>query len=258
MIIDFHTHSNASDGSLSPAQLVEQAIEAGIERLAITDHDCVDGYVAARALQESFPAGFSLCPGVELSCRWNNGTVHVVGLDVDIDNEVLAGGLARLAEARQLRAVTIAQRLEKLGFTGGLEGARENAGASQIGRPHFARWMVEQGHVKEANEAFDKFLGSGKTGDVKAFWPELAEVVEWIVAAGGVAVVAHPLKYKYTRSKLRRLLSDFKAVGGCAMEIFSGRQSQDQTDQLKKLAAEFELLASAGSDFHAQIGRAHV
>ncbi len=251
MIIDFHTHSNASDGTLSPQQLVEQAIAAGVERLAITDHDCVDGYLAARALADTFPAGFSLCPGVELSCRWNNGTIHVVGLGVDVDNSVLAAGLARLAEARQLRAVTIAERLEKLGFAGGLEGARKQAGISQIGRPHFARWMVEQGHVKDASQAFDKFLGAGKTGDVKAFWPELTEVVAWIAAADGVAVVAHPLKYKYTRSKLRRLLRDFKAAGGDAMEIFSGRQAQDQTDQLKKLAAEFELLASAGSDFHA-------
>ena len=110
--------------------------------------------------------------------------------------------------------------------------------------------MVANGHVSDHNQAFDRYLGQGKTGDVKAFWPELAQVVEWIVAAGGVAVIAHPLKYKFTRMKLRRLVLDFMAAGGQAIEIMSGYQSADQTGQLRRLASEFALEVSVGSDFH--------
>jgi len=124
------------------------------------------------------------------------------------------------------------------------------AGESQLGRPHFSAWMVAQGHVRDHNEAFDKYLGQGKPGDVKAFWPELAEVVQWIVRAGGVAVIAHPLKYRFTRMKMRRLVKDFVAAGGQAVEVLSGRQTPDQIAQLQRLADEFELLVSAGSDFH--------
>jgi len=155
-----------------------------------------------------------------------------------------------LQRARKKRAKKIAERLEKLGFAGALAGAERKAGDSQLGRPHFAAWMVEQGHVKDMNQAFNKFLGQGKIGDVKAFWPELAQVVQWIVQSGGSAVIAHPLKYRFTRMKLRRLVIDFQAAGGVALEVCSGRQRADQVGQLQRLAAEFELLVSVGSDFH--------
>ncbi len=252
MIIDFHTHSNASDGKLAPADLLQEALAAGIEQLALTDHDCVDGYLALKSSQAAADEGLKLHAGVELSCRWHNDTVHIVGLGIDVEEPGLVAGLDQLAQARQKRAGTIAERLEKLGFEGALEGAIRHAGVSQIGRPHFARWMVEQGHVSDMNAAFDKYLGAGKTGDVKAFWPELDEAVSWISGAAGIPVLAHPLKYRYTRSKLRRLVRDFCDCGGQAIEIYSGRQLADQTEQLRKLAKEFGLLASAGSDFHGQ------
>ena len=124
------------------------------------------------------------------------------------------------------------------------------AGDSQLGRPHFAAWMVAQGHVKDFNQAFDKYLGQGKTGDVKAFWPELDEVTQWIEASGGAAIIAHPLKYRFTRMKLRRLVVDFMDAGGSGIEVLSGYQTTDQTTQLKRIAAEFELEVSIGSDFH--------
>ncbi len=250
MIIDFHTHSNASDGSLSAEELVAQAIAAGVDCLAITDHDCIDGYLAVRDKRNAWPEGFSLRSGVELSCRWANDTVHIVGLDIDVASAELLAGLEFLSESRNKRAEIIAQRLEKIGFNGALSGALEKAGASQIGRPHFAAWMIACGHVTDAKEAFDKYLGAGQLGDVKAYWPRLSQVVEWITVAGGVAILAHPLKYKYTRSKLRRLIEAFRSAGGTSLEIFSGRQPEDRTLQLRRLAAEFDLLASAGSDFH--------
>ena len=165
MIIDFHCHSNASDGALSPLELIEQAIAAGIAQFAITDHDTVAGYRQALLEQHNWPAGFDLRPGVELSCRWANDTVHIVGLDIDTEHPVMLAGLQRLGEARLQRAATIAERLGRQGFTGALEGATAQAGRSQIGRPHFAAWLVSQGHVADARAAFDRYLGAGKMGD---------------------------------------------------------------------------------------------
>ena len=249
VLIDFHTHTTASDGALTPAQMLQRAAEAGVELLAITDHDTVAGYRAACAISSDYP-GVQLVPGVEYSCRWSGTTIHIVGLGMDCDHPAMLEGLSVLDAARTERGAKIAQRLESRGFAGALEGALEEAGDSQLGRPHFSAWMVAQGHVKDHNEAFDKYLGQGKPGDVKAFWPEMAQVVQWIVAAGGTAVIAHPLKYKFTRMKLRRLAKDFVAAGGQAVEVLSGRQTPDQIAQLQRLADDFELQVSAGSDFH--------
>jgi predicted metal-dependent phosphoesterase TrpH len=155
-----------------------------------------------------------------------------------------------LGAARAARGEIIARRLEARGFPGALAGALAEAGESQLGRPHFAAWMVREGLVKDANQAFDRHLGQGKPGDVKACWPTMAQAVQWIVAAGGVAVLAHPMKYRFTRMKLRRLVTDFREAGGEALEIISGRQNRDQIAQLKRLAQDFELEVSVGSDFH--------
>jgi len=250
MIVDFHTHSHASDGALAPLMLIKQAIAAGVSQFAITDHDTIAGYCEAKACQSGHPAGFRLISGVEMSCQWANTTIHVVGLDINTEHDSLQQGLARLGEARQERAKIIARKLEKAGMPGALEGALAEAGSSQVGRPHFANWMLAQGHVQDIRKAFDKYLGAGKMGDVKACWPELEEVVQWITGSGGTAILAHPLKYRFTRTKLRRLLTAFVQAGGSVLEVYSGRQMPDQTVDLCKLAADFDLLASAGSDFH--------
>lgn len=220
--------------------------------LAITDHDTVRGYnwLEQAALDEAETGSLKLIPGVEFSCRWSGVTIHILGLGMNYQHPAMVEGLAVLNQARVDRGKKIAKRLSALGFEGALEGAMDKAGESQLGRPHFASWMVEQQHVDDHNQAFDKYLGQGKTGDVKAFWPDLAQVVSWITAAGGVAVIAHPLKYRFTRMKLRRLVIDFMAASGQGVEILSGRQTPDQTAQLKRLAEEFELEVSVGSDFH--------
>ena len=249
MLIDFHTHTTASDGALTPAEMLGRASEAGIGLLAITDHDTVAGYRSAAALSAEYP-DVQLLPGVEYSCRWSGTTIHVVGLGMNCEHPAMREGLALLGNARQERGAKIAKRLESKGFPGALAGALAEAGESQLGRPHFASWMVAQGHVKDHSEAFDKYLGQGKVGDVKAFWPELSEVVAWIVQSGGVAVIAHPLKYKFTRMKLRRLVIDFSEAGGRAVEVLSGRQTPDQIAQLLRLAEDFDLEVSVGSDFH--------
>jgi predicted metal-dependent phosphoesterase TrpH len=250
VLIDFHTHTNASDGALAPCELLERALARKIDLLAITDHDTVAGYRTAAAHYTHNPGDMRLIQGIEFSCRWSGTTIHVVGLGVDSEHAAMLEGLVVLAKARCDRGEKIGSRLQALGFSGALQGALAEAGDSQLGRPHFAAWMVAQGHVTDHGKAFDKYLGQGKTGDVKAFWPELAEVTRWIEASGGAAVIAHPLKYRFTRMKLRRLVVDFMEAGGSGIEVLSGYQTPVQTTQLKRLAAEFGLEVSIGSDFH--------
>jgi predicted metal-dependent phosphoesterase TrpH len=250
VLIDFHTHTTASDGALEPLELIRRAAERGVTQLAITDHDTVAGFQSVVGHYTQVCPDVTLIPGVEMSCRWSGTTIHILGLGIDCEHPVMVAGLAQLADARIARAEKIAQRLAVRGFEGALEGALKQAGESQIGRPHFANWMIEQGHVESFGKAFDLYLGQGKTGDVKAFWPELATVTQWIVASGGVAAIAHPLHYRYTRMKLRRLVTDFKQAGGQALELVNGRQGRDQIAQLERLATEFELEVSIGSDFH--------
>lgn len=250
MLIDFHTHSTASDGALTPSELLERARSRGVQLFAITDHDTVAGFREVAEHYTQIDDTVVLIPGIEMSCQWSSTTIHVVGLGMDCDHPAMERALAFLNTARQERGQKIGHRLDKLGFSGALEGALAEAGDSQLGRPHFAAWMVAQGHVEDAAKAFDKYLGQGKTGDVKAFWPQLSEVVQWIVEAGGSAVLAHPLKYRFTRMKLRRLVQDFQAHGGAAIEVHSGFQTPDQRVQLQRLADDFDLAASVGSDFH--------
>lgn len=248
VIVDFHTHSLASDGALEPSDLLLKAKEAGVSRFAITDHDTLAGYLSVKGSQAARDVG--LVSGVELSCRWAKTTIHVVGLGFDDSAAEIIDMVTSLSAARIERAETIAQRLENAGFSGALDGALKVANGSQIGRPHFAQWMLDAGHVASLTEAFDKYLGAGKVGDVKAFWPAMAEVVRAITASGGVAVLAHPLKYRLTGMKLRALINDFKAAGGTCLEILNGRQPEVDMKRLSQMAQSSDLLVSAGSDFH--------
>ena len=248
VIVDFHTHSLASDGALEPSDLLLKAKEAGVSRFAITDHDTLAGYLSVKGSQAARDVG--LVSGVELSCRWAKTTIHVVGLGFDDSAAEIIDMVTSLSDARIERAKTIAQRLENAGFSGALGGALKVANGSQIGRPHFAQWMLDAGHVASLTEAFDKYLGAGKVGDVKAFWPAMAEVVHAITASGGVAVLAHPLKYRLTGMKLRALINDFKAAGGTCLEILNGRQPEVDMKRLSQMAQSSDLLVSAGSDFH--------
>jgi predicted metal-dependent phosphoesterase TrpH len=250
VLVDFHTHTSASDGVLDPRELVARALASNIEQLAITDHDTMAGYEAAKAYHSQRSGGMQLIPGIEFSCKWSGTTIHILGLGVDSEHPAMRSGLVTMAAARADRGEKIAKRLAARGFDGALQGALAQAGDSQLGRPHFAAWMVEQGHVKDPNQAFDKYLGQGKTGDVKAFWPELAEVVGWIVSSGGAAVIAHPLKYRFTGMKLRRLIEGFVEAGGCGIEVLSGKQTRDQIAHLSRLAKSYDLEVSLGSDFH--------
>tara|TARA_R110002072_G_scaffold51201_20_gene137126 strand:- start:638 stop:1489 length:852 start_codon:yes stop_codon:yes gene_type:complete len=250
VLIDFHTHTTASDGALAPLELLARARERGVGMFAVTDHDTIDGFLSLRDRAAQHGEPVRLIPGVELSCRWSGTTVHIVGLGFDSEHAAMREALEYMENARSQRGEQIAERLARRGFPGALEGALGEAGEGQLGRPHFAAWMVQQGHVKDAQQAYGRYLGQGKVGDVKAFWPDLERVVGWIVRAGGVAVVAHPYKYRFTGMKLRRLLVDFVAAGGGAIELLSGYQTPQQTAQIRRYAAEFGLEVSVGSDFH--------
>jgi predicted metal-dependent phosphoesterase TrpH len=252
--VDLHCHTLASDGSLTPEQLCRRAVELRIDVLAITDHDTVAGYRQARdflqlAALKAEPLPLQLLPAAEYSCLWRNLNVHVIGLGIDTDHAAADEAFSFLHAARLQRAEMIGAKLEKLRMPGIYAGAMALAGASQIGRPHFARTMVALGFVSSVDAAFNRFLGAGKVGDVKVMWPSLEQVVAWIRAAGGVAVLAHPLKYKLTATRLRLLIAEFKAAGGEAMEVVTGRQQGDWSF-LAELCRKNEVEASQGSDFH--------
>lgn len=254
MIVDLHCHSTASDGALSPAKLVERAHARGIEMLALTDHDTVDGLAEARATAQAL--GMQLVNGIELSCLWNGATIHVLGYAFDADAPALQQAIAQLHEGRWRRAELIGQRLEAKGMPGALEGAR--ALQQELGdsgnapaRPHFADFLVRAGHVRDRAEAFRKWLGSGKLGDVKQHWPSLDQTVQTLRDAGAWISLAHPWQYDFTRSKRRRLVIDFAQAGGHALEVVNGMQPLEQVGGLSILVRELGLMATVGSDFHA-------
>lgn len=246
--IDLHCHSTASDGVLTPEALVTRAAEQGVSHLALTDHDTIEGLDAAA--KSAGEHGIELISGVELSCVWGKQTIHIVGLDFDTTDELFLSRLAGQKENRWQRARKIAERLSRKDPDTLLALATEKAGGDVPGRPHFAKALVEQGKVSDINQAFNRHLGAGKPGDVKAFWPELAEVVGWIVDAGGIAVVAHPRKYKMTATRLRAMVADFQAAGGRAIEVLTSGQQSGDLGFLSDLCRRQGLLASQGSDFH--------
>lgn len=253
---DLHCHSTASDGMLTPRELVDLAHKNEIELLALTDHDTLAGIPDFTTACQSH--GIEALAGIELSTRWNGIGIHIVGLKVDPDAAAMESAVTFQTDARQERAEKIASRLEKQGFTNVLEGATALADpGGSLGRPHFARFLVESGQIDSQARAFSRFLGAGKIGDVKCGWPEMEQVVEWITQAGGVAILAHPDKYSMSRLKLRRLLQDFCAVGGQAVEVVSGQQNRDVTAFMARMANEHELYASAGSDFHGPVSNWH-
>lgn len=254
MIVDLHCHSTASDGVLAPAALVERAHARGIELLALTDHDTLEGLDAARATADSL--GIQLVNGIELSCVWSGATIHILGYAFRHDAAALQKAIAELHDGRWQRAELIAQRLDAKGMPGALEGAR--AVQQELGdsgnapaRPHFAEFLVRAGHVRDRAEAFRKWLGSGKLGDVKQHWPSLEQTVTTLREAGAWISLAHPWQYDFTRSKRRRLVIEFAQAGGHALEVVNGMQPLEQVGGLSILAREFGLMASIGSDFHA-------
>lgn len=246
--IDLHMHSSCSDGALAPAALVEAAAERGVRTLALTDHDTTAALDAARAACAKHE--IALIAGVEISVTWQRRTLHIVGLAFDPLAPALAAGLAELQHRREQRAEAMAAKLEKLGEPDALARARAQAGPGQIGRVHFAQALVESDRCKNLQQAFKRFLKPGKPAHVATQWAGLDDAIGWIRSAGGIAVLAHPLGYGLSGAWRRRMVADFAAAGGEAIEVCTGTTNAQQVAVAAADAAQHGLLASAGSDFH--------
>jgi hypothetical protein len=245
---DLHSHSTHSDGTLTPTELVCLARAGGVDVLALTDHDSTDGIGEAQAAARE--VGLQLVAGVEVSVTWGKQTVHLVGLGVNTGEPTLQAGLHGLRAFRRSRAEEIARRLERHGIHDAYEGACACSQGTTVGRTHFARFLVDAGHAKDLRQVFKKFLVRGRPGYVPGEWAELATAVGWIRAAGGQAVIAHPARYQLGSTRLHKLLAEFKACGGVGLEVVSGSHSRDDFYRFAHLANQFDLLASAGSDYH--------
>ena len=245
---DLHTHSWYSDGHYSPSELVDRAKAQGIRVLALTDHDTTAGIREARdACQTS---SIRLIPGVEVSVTWEKKTIHVIGLGIDPDEEHLQSTLSAMGLIRESRAEEMGQRLARQGISGVFEDARKIAGVGMVTRTHFAKVLAARGHALDVRDVFGRFLTPGKPGYVSTTWAPLEEAVASIRRAGGCAVIAHPLRYRLTRTWLRRLAGEFREMGGQGIEVLSGQPSPGDMQSMRDFAIREQLRGSCGSDFH--------
>lgn len=246
---DLHCHSVVSDGTLTPEELATRAAANGVELWALTDHDEVGGqHRAAAAAREN---GMRYLTGTEISVTFANETVHIVGLGFDPDDAAMMQGLYDTRGGRGKRAQEMSEGLAKAGIHGAYEGALKFVGNPElISRTHFARFLVEQGHCRDTSEVFRKFLTEGKPGYVPHRWASLKDAVHWITAAKGMAVIAHPGRYKFTANEEYALFLEFKAHGGQAIEVVTGSHTPAEFVEYADKALEFDFAASRGSDFH--------
>jgi predicted metal-dependent phosphoesterase TrpH len=247
-IYDLHCHSTASDGSLSPTELVKRAHQQGVTELALTDHDTTAGL--AEAEDCAINTGIKLIFGIELSTNWHDQCFHIVGLGIDPAHPPLAEATQNLQRTRLERAEKVAYKLEKKHIPGAFEAVVKAAGDGMITRTHFADFLVSQNHVSTRQEAFDRYLAKGKPAYVSTPWADLEQAVNWITESGGIAVLAHPLRYKLTANWMKRLLTAFKEAGGQGIEVVTGRISADEIGLAADYATRFDLAGSTGSDFH--------
>ncbi|MDC9727910.1 MAG: PHP domain-containing protein [Methyloprofundus sp.] len=247
-IYDLHSHSSASDGELSPEMLMLRAQEKGVTHLALTDHDCVTGLAEAQSTADKI--GLNLINGIEFSCTWNKKTFHIVGLNIDPSNPELLTGTESLHSIRTARAQKISEKLAKQNIPNAYENLLAESSTTMITRSHFADFLLKNNHVTTKQGAFDTYLGQGKPAFVGTEWASLENTLHYIKAAGGVAVLAHPMRYKMTASWMRRFLTAFKAEGGLGIEIITGRNNPDEIRRSLHFAKQFDLYGSVGSDFH--------
>lgn len=247
-MIDLHCHSHFSDGSLSPDALLEMAMVTGLRVLALTDHDTTEGLAQLHTAAQG--CNIKIIDGIELSTRWKKHDIHILGLNVNPDEAGLRLLIVQQNESRIMRAKQIAVCLADCGVDNAYQKACDLAGHERVGRPHFAQVLVNEGRVTDMQTAFKRFLGRGRAAYVPTAWLSIGTAVEGIVQAGGQAVIAHPLKYKLTRSKLHALIGEFKQAGGVGMEVVSGEMTVSQINESAGMCLRFGLLASTGSDFH--------
>ena len=246
---DLHSHSTASDGTLAGPALAARAKANGVELWALTDHDELSGLAAARAAATA--AGLAFVDGIEISVTFANLTVHIVGLGIDPSNDELVAGIDGVRAGRELRAKQMGDGLAKVGIRGAYEGAIKLApNPNLVSRTHFGRFLIASGVAPDMHAVFRRYLTEGKPGYVEHRWARLGDAVRWIRAAGGVAVIAHPGRYKFTPTEEFALFSEFQAHGGEGVEVVTGSHHAGDIAKYTEMALEFGMLASRGSDFH--------
>jgi len=250
LMIDLHCHSTFSDGALSPEELIQKALKQQIVCLSLTDHDTIAGYT--ELLQAAINTPIKIINGIELSTRWKKYDIHILGYQLKHTDE-LAETIMRQNQSRINRAEEIGELLNLSGVENAYEKACQLAGHKRVGRPHFARVLLNEGKVRDMAGAFKNFLGRGKRAYIPTPWISVAEAVDAISAAGGQAVIAHPLKYGLTRSKLHELINEFREAGGLGIEVVSGEMTVTQINEMAATSMRFNLLASSGSDFHSDV-----
>lgn len=249
LVYDYHCHTTASDGALSPTELVHLAATHGVQSLAITDHDTVAGIEEAKSAAQA--KGVELINGIELSVLWERTELHMVGLGMDIAAPEFARLVMSQQDARRQRAIKMGQKLERVtGLKNIYEAVCDIAGSTAPCRPHFAQWLVQNKQVRDTEHAFNRFLKVGRSAYVSTPWATLEDATKIVNESGGVAILAHPTRYRFTRMKLRRLLSEFCTYGGKGLEVALPRLTPAQSELLYDCLSEFPLVASGGSDFH--------
>ena len=259
MKVDLHNHSYYSDGVFSPSEVVRLADEADCDLFALTDHDTTDGLSEAQHMADKLSV--DLVSGVEISAFWRNMTIHVIGLDIDIDNDILQSGLGHNQQLRKDRAEKIAFGLWRAGIKDALEKTQALSKNDMLTRTHFAQMLIREGYCKDMKSVFRRYLNGKKPGGVRVEWKNIDEVVGWIHAAGGKAVLAHPCRYRMTQTKIKNMLTDFKEVLGDGVEVVTATSTDEEITLSNQWAKEYKLLSSCGSDYHGwsnqriQIGR---
>ena len=248
MIADLHNHSYFSDGVLSPSEVVWLASKAGCDLFSLTDHDTINGIVEAQ--NEANKLGLNLINGVEISAFWKKSAIHIVGLGIDIDNDELQAGLEFNQTLRKERAQKIALGLWRSGIKDSLEKAQEISGGHMLTRTHFAQMLIREGYCKDMKTVFRRYLTGRKPGGALVEWRGYDEVINWIHSAGGMALIAHPFRYRMTHTKIKKMLYDFKNAGGDGLEVVNANSSDEEISLGDQWSKDYNLLASIGSDFH--------
>jgi len=248
MKADLHNHSYYSDGVLSPSEVIKLASQAECDLFSLTDHDTTDGI--AEAQLEANKLNLNLVNGVEISALWRNMAIHILGLGIDINNEILQTGLEHNQKLRKERAEKIALGLCRSGIKDALEKTQSFSKTDMLTRTHFAQMLISEGYCKDMKAVFRRYLTGKKPGGVRVEWREFDEIIHWIHAAGGKALIAHPFRYRMTHTKIKTMLNDFKCVLGDGIEVVTGTSSNEEIQLGNQWAGKYNLLATCGSDFH--------
>ncbi len=250
-MIDLHVHSTCSDGSCSPSELVHLALKGGVSALSLTDHDTTAGVASFMETCEEY--GLEGVPGVEISVEVKPGTMHVLGYYIDCANASLQAGLAKIQHGREARNREILRKLNELDMDLVWEEVSGLSGEDIVGRPHFAKALVERGYVKSARQAFDRYLAKGKPAYAERFRLTPAAGIGLINGAGGVAVLAHPSTLSLGRNDLEQLVGDLVAQGLGGLEVHYSEHTSKQVQAYLKLARKFKIVATGGTDFHGDL-----